>query len=339
MATTHFATHINLHGSELIEAGFEKLAVAPAAPAMGQHYYDTVANAVLYYNGTLWVNAVSSSNAISAIDSTTVGVDVDDSDLSAVSVDVDSASAGGQGLMAAAHFTLVNDATNAATAGTMVKRDASGDFSVNTPTSPNHPATKDYVDTLVSSGMIIKGATDCSANPDYPIAVVGDTYHVSVGGRIGGATGPKVENGDVYICIVANAAAGDHATVGSNFVIVQRNDVYATDAIIGNMRFATAAEVAAGTATDVAVTPADVATMVNSAGGAYTETLSSGSTSYTITHNLGGTVHVAVYNKTSGEYVQTAVTRTDDNVIVIGVNVALAVDHAVTVIYGGAAPA
>lgn len=93
-----------------------------------------------------------------------------------------------------------------------------------------------------------KGALDCSANPNYPVGQAGDVYKVSVAGKIGGASGPDVQAGDEIYC-TADAAAGNHATVGASWAIVQGNitstaDVpastdknYVTDAqltVIGN---------------------------------------------------------------------------------------------------------
>lgn len=338
MATTQFLTHISLNGGHLIEAGFEPLAVAPSSPFQGQIYFNTVSDRLLYWDGTAWVDPASVSAAITAIDTTTTGVTVDDTDKSAVTVEVDSASATGPGLQSIVQFDLVAGATDANTASTLVKRDAAGNIKVGAPVNNDDAASKSYVDTLVSSGMTLKGATDCSANPNYPAAIIGDTYNVSVAGKIGGAAGDSVEVGDVYIC-VDDSAAGDQATVGSKWITVQRNDYAATTTASGNVRLANAGEVTAGTATDVAVTPADVTSMVGSAGASYTTTMTSGATAYTITHNLGGTVHVNVYNKTTGDTVITDVSRTDDNVVVISVNTALAVDHAVSCVYSGAAPA
>ena len=71
--------------------------------------------------------------------------------------------------------------------------------------------------------MVFKGVIDCSGNPNYPAADAGWTYKVSVAGKIGGASGPNVEVGDLLICIVDSSASGDHATVGANWVIVQAN--------------------------------------------------------------------------------------------------------------------
>jgi hypothetical protein len=68
-----------------------------------------------------------------------------------------------------------------------------------------------------------KGVQDCSANPNYPAASAGHVYKVSVAGKIGGASGPNVEAGDTLICNVDSSASGDHATVGSNWSIIQTN--------------------------------------------------------------------------------------------------------------------
>ena len=69
--------------------------------------------------------------------------------------------------------------------------------------------------------LIFKGTIDCAANPNYPAADAGHTYLVSVAGKIGGASGPAVEVGDMIVCCVDSTASGDHATVGANWSILQ----------------------------------------------------------------------------------------------------------------------
>jgi hypothetical protein len=101
-------------------------------------------------------------------------------------------------------------------------------------------AVKAYADALIgaNNAMTFKGVIDCSTNPNYPAANVGDTYKISVAGNIGGVSGVNVEIGDTIICSVANAG-GDQATVGADFNIVQVNidgavtgDASSTDADI-----------------------------------------------------------------------------------------------------------
>jgi hypothetical protein len=71
--------------------------------------------------------------------------------------------------------------------------------------------------------LLYKGAIDCSTNPNYPAADAGFTYRISVAGKIGGASGPNVEAGDMLVCHVDGSAAGTHAVVGANWDILQIN--------------------------------------------------------------------------------------------------------------------
>ncbi len=75
----------------------------------------------------------------------------------------------------------------------------------------------------LGDAMVFKGAIDCSGNPSYPSANAGDTYKVSVAGKIGGISGPKVEIGDTLICNADSTAAGSHVSVGASWHIVQQN--------------------------------------------------------------------------------------------------------------------
>jgi hypothetical protein len=75
----------------------------------------------------------------------------------------------------------------------------------------------------LGDAMIFKGAIDCSANPNYPAANAGDTYKVSVAGKIGGASGINVEIGDTLICNTDSTSSGTQAGVGSAWHIVQAN--------------------------------------------------------------------------------------------------------------------
>lgn len=90
-------------------------------------------------------------------------------------------------------------------------------------------AIKAYVDAAVAgvldanNAYQYKGVIDCSANPNYPAASAGHTYKVSVAGKIGGAAGPDVEVGDSLVCLVDGSAAGNNATVGANWMILQTN--------------------------------------------------------------------------------------------------------------------
>lgn len=89
-------------------------------------------------------------------------------------------------------------------------------------TFPDATGTVALTSQLPTSPLTFKGSLDCGANPNYPAAVAGDVYVVSVAGKIGGASGVNVEAGDTLYAI-DTAAEGDHATVGAKWVIVQKN--------------------------------------------------------------------------------------------------------------------
>jgi hypothetical protein len=76
--------------------------------------------------------------------------------------------------------------------------------------------------TDIAGLLEIKGSTDASANPNYPAADQGDTYVVSVAGKIGGASGTDVEVGDVYFATADNAG-GTQAAVGTSWAVIQGN--------------------------------------------------------------------------------------------------------------------
>ncbi len=85
-------------------------------------------------------------------------------------------------------------------------------------------AIKTAIASAVAGLLDYKGATDCSANPNYPAALKGDAYVVSVAGKIGGASGPSVEPGDFFFAKADNAG-GTEASVGASWDILQFNAI------------------------------------------------------------------------------------------------------------------
>lgn len=127
----------------------------------------------------------------------------------------------------------VTDATNVDAAGAVMNSDTStasmsfvvdeDDMSSNSATKvPTQQSVKAYVDTSVTGLLDFKGSTDCSTNPNYPSASKGDSYVVSVAGKIGGASGKSVDVGDVYLATADNAG-GDEATVGTSWTVLEHN--------------------------------------------------------------------------------------------------------------------
>lgn len=90
---------------------------------------------------------------------------------------------------------------------------------------PSQLAAKTYIDALIDAANALqyKGVIDASTNPNYPAASAGHMYLISVAGKIGGASGPNVEVGDMIICKTDGTASGTEASVGAQWAIIQKN--------------------------------------------------------------------------------------------------------------------
>jgi hypothetical protein len=123
------------------------------------------------------------------------------------------------------HFSaVIKQAGNAVLDTTAIDPDST--FAANSDDLvPSQKAVKAAINGLLAAkdAVVLKGAIDCSGNPNYPAADAGDEYRVSVAGKIGGASGAVVEAGDVLLCWVDSTASGNQATVGANWAIIQLN--------------------------------------------------------------------------------------------------------------------
>lgn len=99
--------------------------------------------------------------------------------------------------------------------------DAAGQVIANAgdPVDDQDVATKASVIAEIAAANVMrfKGDLDCSGNPNYPAADAGDTYKVSVAGKIGGGSGVVVAKGALLICKDDGVAAGNQAAVGSHW--------------------------------------------------------------------------------------------------------------------------
>jgi hypothetical protein len=105
-------------------------------------------------------------------------------------------------------------------------------------------ATRTYIASVLAGVAKNKGALDCSANPNYPVALNGDFYRCSVAGKVGGASGVVVEVADLILCVADNAG-GTQASVGASWVIGQANITGITAAGLAMMQAADATAQAA----------------------------------------------------------------------------------------------
>lgn len=127
------------------------------------------------------------------------------------------ADADSAGLLSTAFFGDLNGATSSATASKLVKRDASGNISVATPTDDGHAATKGYVDSArsgldvkqsvrVATTAAINLSTDLEADDiiDGVTLVAGDRVLVK-------NQGTASENG-IYVAVALGAGVASRST-------------------------------------------------------------------------------------------------------------------------------
>lgn len=104
-------------------------------------------------------------------------------------------------------------------------------------------------------------ALDCSGNPNYSEALVGDQYIVSVEGYVGGASGKAVYLGDMVYCIEDNAG-GDEASVGSKWQVCHSASNSDSPTFYAE-RVITSAEILALGTTPIEIIPACSAGKIN----------------------------------------------------------------------------
>lgn len=123
-------------------------------------------------------------------------------------------------------FAILGAANNAGikTLLTLVKGDV-GLGNVDNTSDGDKPvstAQQAAIDAAVVGLLDPKGPIDASANPNYPAALKGDAYVISVAGKVGGASGTSVEVGD-FIFATADNAGGTEASVGTSWAKIEHN--------------------------------------------------------------------------------------------------------------------
>jgi hypothetical protein len=306
------ANGLDLVNAEILNMVIQKLAADPTG-IEAKIYYNTGTKKYRYYNGTAWADVggtggggdvtgqASSVDSEIAIFSGTTGKVIKRATntgvLKATSGVLSTATPGTDYTTPSSTESFTNKTFDANASGNALSNVEVADFAasaVNSNTSlagasntqfPTALAVKTFAENLfgTNDALVFKGSIDASANPNYPAADAGHTYKISVAGKVGGASGIDVQVGDTLYCTLDGSAAGNQATVGANWTIVQSNVDRATTTTLGLAEYATQAEAEAKTDATVAVTPAALATFTQKR----TFTIGDGSaTSFALTHNL-----------------------------------------------------
>jgi hypothetical protein len=204
-----FLTSIDLNENQLLNATFEKLATDPSG-FEGRTYYNTGTDTIKVYTGSAWVSlphTIVSGGGAGIAEALTVSAQTNGTITLTLNVaDTDSA-----GLLPAAMWQMLTDATSDATASKLVKRDANGNAKVAEPTDNAHIATKGYVD-AARQGLDVKASVRVAS-----VAPVAIASALEAGDVIDGVTlveGDRVllkdqstasENG-IYVAVASGAA-------------------------------------------------------------------------------------------------------------------------------------
>ena len=206
-----FLTNIDLNQNQLINASFEVVGTDPSSGNFeGRLIYQSTTDTIKVYANGAWrslPHTIVSGGGAGIAEALTVSESNGTITLTLAVADTDSA-----GLLPAAMWQMLTDATSDATASKLVKRDASGNAKVATPTDAAHIATKGYVDSArqgldvkasvrVATTAAINLATDLEAGDviDGVTLVAGDRVLVK-------NQGTASENG-IYVAVASGAAS------------------------------------------------------------------------------------------------------------------------------------
>lgn len=223
-----FLTNIDLNQNQIINATFEVLATAPESGNFeGRMYFNSATDSIQVYGNGAWRKIV---NSVTSGGSHTDAITISESN-GAVTLTLNLADTDSAGLLSAAFWNDLTDATSNATASKLVKRDANGNISVATPSADGHAATKGYVD-AARSGLDVKQSVRAATTAALTIA-------------------SGLENGDTVDGVTL--ATGDRVLV-KNQSTASENGVYvvqASGAAVRATDFDSTAEVTSGAFTFV----------------------------------------------------------------------------------------
>ena len=211
-----FLTNLDLNQNQLINATFEIVGTDPSSGNFeGRLIYQSTTDTIKVYANGAWrslPHTIVSGGGAGIAEALTVSESNGTVTLTLAVADADSA-----GLLTAAFFTDLTNATSSATANAIAKRDASGNISVATPSADGHAATKGYVDSA-RSGLDVKQsvrvATTAAINlsSDLEAGDVVDGVTLVAGDRVLVKNqGTASENG-IYVAVASSAGAASRAT-------------------------------------------------------------------------------------------------------------------------------
>jgi hypothetical protein len=206
-----FLTNLDLNQNQLLNATFEKLATDPSSSNFeGRLVYNTTTDTIKVYTGSAFVSlphTIVSGGGAGIAEALTVSESNGTVTLTLNVADTDSA-----GLLPAAMWNMLTDATSDATASKLVKRDGSGNAKVATPTDSAHIATKGYVDSA-RQGLDVKQSVRVASTANVAISTgleAGDTIDgvtLVAGDRVLLKNQTTTSENGIYVAVASGAAS------------------------------------------------------------------------------------------------------------------------------------
>ena len=234
-----FVTNLDINQNQLLNVTFEKVPTDPSSGNFeGRLIYNTTTDTVKVYTGSAWK---SLPHTISAGGSHTDAITITESN-GTVTLTLNLADTDSAGLLSSTFWNMLTDATDAATASKLVKRDANGNAKVATPTDAAHIATKGYVD-AARQGLDVKQSVRAATTGPVNLTnqlEAGDTLDTTVtlaaGNRVLVKNQSTASENGIYVVQSSGAAVratdangtADTGTVsGGTFTFVEEGTVNA----------------------------------------------------------------------------------------------------------------
>jgi hypothetical protein len=206
-----FLTNLDLNQNQLINATFEIVGTDPSSGNFeGRLIYQSTTDTIKVYANSAWrslPHTIISGGGAGIAEALTVSESNGTITLTLAVADTDSA-----GLLPAAMWQMLTDATSDATASKLVKRDASGNAKVATPTDAAHIATKGYVDSA-RQGLDVKASVRVATTDPINLATdleagdVIDGVTLVAGDRVLVKNQSTASENGIYVAVASGAAS------------------------------------------------------------------------------------------------------------------------------------
>jgi hypothetical protein len=176
-----FVTNLDLNGNQILNGRLQAVSADPTTGNFeGRLIYRTDLDCIKYHDGSAWQTLLKGVSSAGDHDG---ALTISESG-GAITITPNLASALEAGLLSTGFYTDLNNATSAATAGTLAKRDVDGRIQVSAPANDSDAANKGYVD-AARAGLDVKASVRlATADVLDPYTVAGNVLTAGSNGAL-----------------------------------------------------------------------------------------------------------------------------------------------------------